>query len=298
MIKQFEIEQVQNFLNCFSTLESGIYCYDINAKTIMVTEGIEKILGRSKEEINYNTWKKAVYQEDKRKVYRWRKQIILKMESGCLCYRIIRPDGQIRWVEDHFTSRMGISEQLKGFAGLIINITEQKEAELKIEYMAFNDTLTGLPNRNMLKVYFPKAVARCKRKNTQLAIMYVDLDKFKTVNDTLGHEIGDQLLKQVGERLTWCVRKGDIVSRQGGDEFVILLEETDLSNSRMIAQRVLEAVLQPFIIDMQKIDISASIGITLYPADGEDLDTLIRHADEAMYSCKDFRTSYRFYTAH
>lgn len=298
MIKQSEIEQVQNFLNSLSTLEFGIYCYDLDANTIMVTEGIENILGRSQKEINFNTWKRAVYKEDKRKVYRWRKQLILKMESGCLCYRIIRPDGQIRWVEDHFTSRIGPSKKLKGFIGMIINITEQKEAELKIEYMAFNDTLTGLPNRNMLQGYFPKAVARCKRKNSQLAIMYVDLDKFKKVNDSLGHEIGDQLLKQVGERLTCCVRKGDIVSRQGGDEFVILLEDADVDNSQVIARRILGAVLQPFIIDMQRIDISASIGITFYPADGEDLETLIRHADEAMYSCKDYRTNYRFYAAH
>jgi len=178
--------------------------------------------------------------------------------------------------------------------GIIIDITAKKEYEQQIEYMAFNDTLTGLPNRNMLSSYFPKAIARCKRKNTKLAIMYIDLDKFKNVNDTFGHDIGDLLLKQVAQRLLECVRQGDIVTRQGGDEFVILLEDTNIQILQEIAKRILVWIAEPFIIEMEKISVSASIGISIYPEHGEDLDTLTRLADEAMFECK-ASSIYQFY---
>ncbi len=297
MTENMEIEQVQAFLDKFGTLNVAVYSYTIDilgVQSFSITDKIEKILGCSKIEFNTNVWKKAIYSEDRVKVTRWKKQIQSKLDSGIIQYRIIHPGGSVRWIEEHLTTKIGSDEQPNVFLGIIFDITARKEHERQLEYMAFYDTLTGLPNRNLLIGYFPKAIARCKRKNTQLAIMYLDLDKFKNVNDSFGHDVGDLLLKQVAQRLMECVRDGDIVSRQGGDEFIILLEDIYSKELHEIAKRILTKISAPFIIDMKKVNISASIGISLYPEHGEDLEILTRHADEAMFECK-ASSNYQFY---
>lgn len=297
MNENLEIKYVQNFLEQFETIDMAVYSYTFNAPEIQnffVTDNIENILGYPSLEVNANVWRRVIHHSDRNKVYRRKKQMHTKLEAGVLQYRIIHRDGSVRWVEDHLTIKIGTDGYPNVYLGLIIDITAKKEHEHHMEYMAFYDTLTGLPNRNMLNSYTPKAIARCKRKNTGLAIMYLDLDKFKTVNDTFGHELGDLLLKQVAQRLTECVRDGDIVTRQGGDEFVILLEDADKNKLQEIAQRILTKITESFIINMEKVDISGSIGISLYPEHGEDLDTLIRHADEAMFECK-ASSNYLFY---
>lgn len=292
-----EIEQVQTFLDKIGTLDVAVYSYTIDilgVQSLSITEKIEKIFGCSKIEFNTNVWKKAIHSEDRGKVTRWKKQIQSKLDSGIFQYRIIHPDGSVHWIEEHLSTKTGSDGQPNVFLGIIFDITVRKEHEQQLEYMAFYDTLTGLPNRNLLKGYFPKAIARCKRKNTQLAIMYLDLDKFKSVNDSFGHDIGDLLLKQVAQRLIKCVRDGDIVSRQGGDEFIILLEDICSKELHVVAKRIITNISEPFTIDMKKVNVSASIGISLYPEHGEDLQTLTGHADEAMFECK-ASSNYQFY---
>ena len=226
MTEKRAMEKVQSFIKNFKTIDAVFYSYRIkdtpDLKDFFVTDNTENIFGYAQLEFDINLWKKAIHPLDKIKVYRRKKQMHLKLESGIIQHRIIHRDGSVRWVEDHLAIEIGDDGSSNVFFGLIIDVTTKKKREQQIEHMAFYDTLTGLPNRNMLSNYTPKAIARCKRKNTELAIMYLDLNKFKYVNDTLGHEIGDILLKQVAQRLTECVRDGDIVSRQGGDEFVIL----------------------------------------------------------------------------
>ncbi|WP_229518575.1 EAL domain-containing protein [Massilia sp. PAMC28688] len=174
-----------------------------------------------------------------------------------------------------------------GTYGVARDITERKHAEEVINYQAYHDILTDLPNRMLFKDRLGLAVIQAKRKAAELAVMFIDLDRFKLVNDTLGHVKGDELLQQVAMRLKQCLRRGDTLARQGGDEFTIVLPELrDRTDASAIAEKFLECLHQSFDLDGHEVHISASIGIAVYPVDGETIDELLRHADIAMYQVK------------
>ena len=174
-----------------------------------------------------------------------------------------------------------------GTYGVARDITDRKRAEEVISYQAYHDILTDLPNRILFKDRLGLAVIQAKRKQTELAVMFIDLDRFKLVNDTLGHVKGDELLQQAAGRLKECLRKGDTLARQGGDEFTIVLPELrDRDDARMVADKFLEVLQEPFDLDGHAVHISASIGIAVYPEHGESIDELLRHADIAMYQIK------------
>jgi diguanylate cyclase (GGDEF)-like protein/PAS domain S-box-containing protein len=174
-----------------------------------------------------------------------------------------------------------------GTYGVARDITDRKRAEEVISYQAYHDILTDLPNRILFKDRLGLAVIQAKRKQTELAVMFIDLDRFKLVNDTLGHVKGDELLQQVAGRLKECLRKGDTLARQGGDEFTIVLPELrDRGDASMVADKFLECLQLPFDLDGHEVHISASIGIAIYPTHGESIDELLRHADIAMYQVK------------
>jgi diguanylate cyclase (GGDEF)-like protein len=167
----------------------------------------------------------------------------------------------------------------------LANKTLMKQAE-DLELMAYHDPLTGLPNRYMLNEYIQYSLIRSKLENQQMAVLFMDLDRFKMVNDTMGHNMGDLLLKQVTERLKRSVRTIDIVSRQGGDEFILLLENMDEAGVVKIAERIISEFAEPFNLNDTEFFTSTSIGISMFPRDGEDVDTLIKRADQAMYETK------------
>ena len=174
---------------------------------------------------------------------------------------------------------------------------EHDEIGKQLEFQANHDTLTRLPNRLLLHDRFERAMAQAKRENSEVAVLFLDLDNFKQVNDTLGHELGDRLLINVVERLQNCIRETDTISRQGGDEFVILLTDIkDLGTIEAIAQNIIEAFADPFDVSGNALIVSFSIGISVFPLDGTDFNSLLKHADTALYQAKDAgRNAYRFF---
>ena len=177
------------------------------------------------------------------------------------------------------------------------DITDKKRAEERIENLAHFDQLTGLPNNTMLEDHFKYALSLAQRSDENLAVMFMDLDHFKNINDTLGHSIGDQLLMEVAKRLKAALREEDTVSRLGGDEFIFILPGTDANGAAHVAQKLLASVSAPCQIEKHELISTSSIGITIYPDDGQDMETLSKNADAAMYQVKQTgRNGYRFFT--
>jgi diguanylate cyclase (GGDEF)-like protein/PAS domain S-box-containing protein len=178
------------------------------------------------------------------------------------------------------------------------DITDRKEAEQQIKYLAHHDSLTGLPNRNLLQDRLQQNLARARRSGHKVALLFLDFDRFKNINDSLGHSVGDGVLQEVAQRLSACLRVGDTVARVGGDEFVIVLSDLEDSTiAAKVAQKVTELGTRPYEISGQKFRLTISIGISLFPDDGDDIDSLLKNADSAMYHAKHAgRNTYYFYT--
>jgi diguanylate cyclase (GGDEF)-like protein len=210
---------------------------------------------------------------------------------------MIRKDGSTRFLEASVSLQKDSSGKPAGFRGIVRDVTERKQIERQLKHIATHDVLTGLPNRMLFIDRLEVALAKSKRNKHKLALMMLDLDHFKDINDTCGHMVGDQLLKEVGYRLCGLVRKSDTIARLGGDEFIILLSDIErMEDSVGIAEIVLKSFRQPFVFSNHKLTTNASIGITIYPDDGEDIDSLLKNADMAMYSVKSQgRNNYKFF---
>ncbi|MGO4886319.1 EAL domain-containing protein [Anaerobacillus sp. MEB173] len=215
-------------------------------------------------------------------------------ENTFIEYKLVRPDGKIIHLE-----MVGKQFSYQGASATLVvgnDVTSKKEYEQKIKYMAYHDSLTDLPNRYMYSEKLEEAVEHCQKCNQTLAVLFIDLDRFKFINDTMGHEAGDTLLKQVAHRLTNCVRERDLVARLGGDEFAILLEKIDENHVRNVSQRILQAFSTPFMINNKNFYTTPSIGISLCPRDGQKKELLNSKADRAMYLAKkNGKNTYQFY---
>lgn len=173
---------------------------------------------------------------------------------------------------------------------------ERRQYEKKIEYMAFHDPLTGLPNKRLFEQKLRHALETAKYNDHMVGVMYLDLDRFKLINDSLGHHVGDLLLQEISTRLRKLLRNGDDIFRQGGDEFTILLDKVTHEEAINVSEKILKAVAKPFVIESREIFITPSIGISLYPFDGKDIETLMKKADIAMYHAKDYgKNNYKFF---
>jgi len=204
-------------------------------------------------------------------------------------YRIVRAnDRSERWVHGFGKLELDAAGQPARMFGVIQDITDRKATEARVEYLAYHDQLTGLPNRVLVRDRFEQAIAYAARNGGKIALLYLDLDHFKTINDALGHAVGDALLKEVAARLQLCVRDTDTISRQGGDEFLIILSDVrDADSIVALSTKMLEQLCQPFRIDEHDLSTSVSIGATVYPDDGENFDMLLKKADTAMYHAKE-----------
>ena len=210
---------------------------------------------------------------------------------------LTRPDGSTTVVEYSFSSVPDQTGALTKGVYVLRDVSEQRALTDKLAHMSQHDALTGLPNRLLLADRIKSAIAIAPRRLKNPAVLVLDLDGFKHVNDSLGHAIGDKLLQSVATRLSACARSSDTVSRLGGDEFVVLLTEVaQPQDAAIAATRVLEAVSAPHLIDAHELHVSTSIGVSLYPTDGIDADTLLKNADTAMYQAKqNGRKSFRFF---
>ena len=166
-------------------------------------------------------------------------------------------------------------------------LLDRTEALERIHHQATHDSLTGLPNRTLFMDRLELALYMSRRRKNQMGLMFIDLDRFKYVNDTLGHAAGDQLLLEVATRLTECVRQSDTVARLGGDEFTVIMVDTSgIANPKALSKKILQRLTEPFILEGEEVQISGSIGVAIFPEDGEDAETLLRNADNAMYIAK------------
>jgi diguanylate cyclase (GGDEF)-like protein/PAS domain S-box-containing protein len=212
-------------------------------------------------------------------------------------YRIVRPDGSTVWVHDECVIVRDPAGDPLYRQGYLLDITQRKLAEERLGHLAYHDSLTGLPNRDLFSEHLEVALARVSGHGHGVAVLYVDLDDFKLVNDSLGHGAGDELLIEVARRLRGAVRSGDIVARQGGDEFLILVADLDVAAgapgadiadvARGVAENLREALSTPFDLGGTEVYCSGSVGISLYPVDAVDAESLLKHADTAMYRAKE-----------
>jgi len=218
-----------------------------------------------------------------------------------------RGGDRIMHMEAHITGAAG--EEPTRLEGTVQDVTERRRADEQIRFLAYHDSLTGLGNRRLFNERLTLAIAQARRRDRTLGVLFLDLDHFKRINDTLGHRVGDELLRGIADRLVTGVRRSDVItrsgaefesaiSRLGGDEFTILVNDTqDPQDLTLVAARILEILSRPFVLHGHEVVVGASIGIAAWPVDGDDADTLLRNADSAMYHAKEHgRNNYQFYT--
>ncbi len=257
----------------------------------------------------YQSFFNSVHPLDREFVSTAIEEALYKRKPYNVDHRILLPSGEERIVHAEAEVTWNDDSQPVWMAGIMQDITERKRAEEQIYNLAYFDSLTGLPNRLLFKEHLGHALAHSTRTHKLAAILFLDLDRFKQINDTLGHSFGDKLLQKVAECLVVCVRKcdtisraggGDLassVSRLGGDEFTVLLTDIETGqDAARVAMRIINTVSQPFNLEGHEVIITTSIGISLYPDDGKDVVTLIKNADTAMYHAKDQgRNNFQFY---
>ena len=212
--------------------------------------------------------------------------------------QVYRQDGSIIWISENARAVKNINGTVQFYEGTVVDITERKLHEAELQYQASHDILTGLPNRMLLMDRIERAVSRAKREAQKVAVVFVDLDHFKLINDSLGHFAGDRLLLEIASRLSHCIRNQDTVARLGGDEFVLVLtEQPDEPGITHIIRRLLEMIAQPWVNEQQEYSLSCSIGISCFPCDGDTPETLLQCADAAMYEAKNAgRNTFHFFT--
>jgi len=284
----------------FSTFDEAIFfSFNYKKHQILFSKGVEKLIGYTQCEFNTNKniVRQLVHQDDMHILG----EIQSELENGNTVrkeFKIIHPENGEKWIlfkAQPFKNNNGTLEKVNG---QLEDITRQKELENELKRMAFFDELTDIPNRKMLDRQIQKALVRSKRHKYNFTIMFIDLDDFKKVNDTFGHDAGDQLLIDVVSRIDECIREEDMISRIGGDEFIVMFEETGKREIEQIANRIIKHVAKPYTISGNTVNISLSMGISMYPEDGEDKDTLIKAADKAMYYAKNNgKNKYQIYTS-
>lgn len=300
--KQAEEQLSENeelYRSTFELAAIGIAHVDPSGRFIHVNRQTCEMLGYTREELLGMTVKQISHPDDASITDQDRARLhageidLFKLEK-----RYLRKDGTPIWVALTITTKRGKNGKPLHDISIIENITARKEAEERVQYLATHDELTGLPNRTMFSQLLSHAVKSAQRYNQKFAVLFIDLDRFKLINDSLGHASGDSLLKEMSSRLRECLRASDVVARLGGDEFVVLVQGVnEPSQVATVARNILSVVIKPLEIMGQECRLTASIGICMYPKDAEDEQSLMKNADMAMYLAKEEgKNNYQFYS--
>jgi diguanylate cyclase (GGDEF)-like protein/PAS domain S-box-containing protein len=265
---------------------------------LYASDACRRLVGYEPSELVGRSFYDFIFEVDREEV-RYLSSLIHEAGPTTFAYRVEKKDGSLVWFETTSRSvRDALSGKIREIVGVSRDVTERKRVEEQIEYQAYHDALTGLPNRRLFRDRLTVALAHARRLKHPLAVMFLDLDRFKVVNDTLGHSIGDELLKAIAARLQASLREEDSIARMGGDEFTVLLADLKTPDAAAkIAQKVLDTIALPVQIEGTELFITTSIGIALFPSDGDTAETLLANADHAMYRAKDAgRNSYQMFT--
>jgi len=260
---------------------------------------VSKVLGYRPDELLGKPVFHFFHPDDLRSKRRYFTKLMDKPEET-ICYRVRRKDDSYIWLESNSKYiRDPDSNETLEIIAVSRDITKRKESEERLLYLANYDSLTGLPNRALFRDRLRRSVARAQRNNTKVALFFIDLDRFKNINDSLGHHAGDQLLRSVSRRLKQYARKGDTIARLGGDEFTVILEGIkDPEDATIVAEKILEFMEPQFKLDGHNVVVSPSIGITVFPDDADDMRSLLKNADTAMYRSKaKGGNCFQFYTS-
>jgi diguanylate cyclase (GGDEF)-like protein/PAS domain S-box-containing protein len=285
------VEAEARYRSLVEQIPAVVYADDGNV-TEYVNPQIEQILGVSPEayRADPDMWLRMVHPEDRDRVEAQSRAFIAGEGGDLEDYRMVRPDGRIVWVRDRAYAHRDAEGRAVFEHGILFDVTELKDAEARVAHMAYHDGLTSLANRQLFEQTLILAVERAKRDETAVAVVFLDLDNFKLVNDSLGHHAGDLLLCELADRLRTSTRETDLVARQGGDEFLMLLADLDPSEAEAaatrVAHRVTEALAHPFGLQGTEFHARGSIGVSVYPRDALDAETLLKNADIAMYRAK------------
>tara|TARA_R100000655_G_scaffold13525_1_gene30587 strand:- start:4584 stop:7910 length:3327 start_codon:yes stop_codon:yes gene_type:complete len=293
-------EQEERFRQLTDNIEEVVWLTDIAmGKLLYISPAYQHIWGRNCESLYENpvSWLETIHPQDIDNV---RQALAQGKVTGQydIDFRIIRPDGTIRHIHQKAFPILNEAGELYRIAGTAQDITKRKEQEAHIEYLAYHDSLTALPNRLLTMDRLEQATTQAIRHENVLAVLFLDLDRFKTINDSLGHQSGDLLLQQVGSRLLGVLREEDTIGRVGGDEFLILLSTIHSpDDAAHVAKKLLDVLSPPFMVTGRQLHVNASIGISMCPRDAVNTETLVKYADTALYLAKEQgRGVFRFFS--
>jgi diguanylate cyclase (GGDEF)-like protein/PAS domain S-box-containing protein len=246
------------------------------------------------------TFASVIHPDDRRAVEEGVADALERRDAFVLEYRLLHADGSVRWVYERGRGIFGAAGEVVFLDGAIFDVTARKQAEERLAYLAYHDALTDLPNRTLFQERLAETIAAADETGAPAAVLFADLDDFKLINDNFGHSVGDRLLQEVARRLRRVTRAGDVVARQGGDEFLILLAgrggarlpraeaNADMrAGAERIATALRDALMQPFAIGNVELYVTASVGASIYPEDADSAESLLKHADVALYAAKD-----------
>jgi diguanylate cyclase (GGDEF)-like protein/PAS domain S-box-containing protein len=302
--REFELRRLQAAEAKFRLLveQTPVITYidaiDERSSTMYISPQIEEVLGYASEEWirRPDVWLDVLHPDDRERVLAENRRTNETGESFRMEYRLIAKDGRVVWVRDDAVIVRDEDGGPQFWQGVMADITDRKQAEEQVAFMAYHDTLTNLPNRRMFEEVLDLALARARRRGLAVSVLYMDLDNFKLVNDSLGHAAGDELLRDLATRLRQAVREADVVARQGGDEFLVLLSDMPREGgmgspgavevAETVSRRIQRSFKEPFVLYGAEFYVTASIGVSMFPETADDARMLLKQADAAMYRSK------------